>query len=244
MVGVSDGPSFGIDQLDGLSLGKLSYGTLGLLIGPSGTGKSTVLAHFLFNGAKNGESCCLITNEPPVRVAGHLSRFRSYDPSWVKDGYISIFNLHDMLDMLGISEETMDKDDMELLFDLLVQTIDQMDTKRLVIDPLNPLMNLLERTDMRSFMRGLRSEILDRGMVAMLSYDTLSPSEMWAKQVLEQDMLDVMVAFSRVREHEVSMNCLSIEKWRGSPHSRASYVIDIGTDGVILVPKIGPGGVV
>lgn len=244
MVGASDGPSFGIDQLDGLSLGKLSYGTLGLLFGPSGTGKSTVLAHFLFNGAKSGESCCLITNEPPVRVAGQLSRFRSYTPSWVKDGYISIFNLHDMLDMLGISEETMDKDDMELLFDLLVQTMDQMDTKRLVIDPSNPLLNLLERTDMRSFMRGLRSEVLDRGMVAMLSYDTLAPSEMWAKQVLEQDMLDVMVAFSRVREREVSMNCLTIEKWKGSPHSRASYVIDIDTDGVVLVPKIGPGGVV
>jgi len=244
MVGAADVPTFGIDQLDGLSLGKLSFGTLGLLMGPSGTGKSTVLAHFLFNGAQHGESCCLITNEPPVRVAGHLSRFRSYDPSWVKDGYISMFNLHDMLNMIGISEETITQDDMELLFDLMVQTLDQMDTKRLVIDPLNPLMNLLERTDMRFFMRGLRSEVLDRGMVAMLSYDTLSPSEMWGKHLIEQDMLDVMVAFSRVREREVSMNCLTIDKWRGSPHSRASYVVEIDPDGVILVPKIGSYGVV
>ncbi|MCU0799406.1 MAG: hypothetical protein MUC62_07020 [Candidatus Thermoplasmatota archaeon] len=244
MVGVANGPSFGIDQLDGLSLGKLSYGNLGLLMGPSGTGKSTVLAHFLFNGAQNGESCCLVTDEPPVRVAAHFSRFRSFDPSWVKDGYISMFNLHDMLDMIGISEESITKDDMELLFDLLVQTLDQMDTKRLVIDPLNPLLNLLERTDMRFFMRGLRSEVLDRGMVAMLSYDTLAPSEMWGKHLIEQDMLDVMVAFSRVREREVSMNCLTIEKWRGSPHSRASYVIELDAEGVILVPKIGSGRVV
>jgi KaiC/GvpD/RAD55 family RecA-like ATPase len=149
-----------------------------------------------------------------------------------------------MQDKIGISEETVTKDDMELLFDLIVQTMDQMDTKRLVIDPLNPLLNLLERTEMKFFMRGLRGEVLDRGMLAMLSYDTVSPSAMWGQKVLEQDMLDVLLCFSRVHDRQASMNCMTIERWRASPHSSACYVIEIAPEGVVLVPRLGSGGVV
>ena len=243
MVGNADAPSFGLDQLDGLSLGKLSRGTIGLLKGPSGTGKSSVLAHFLFDGAMKGESCCLVTNEPPARVAVGLSRFRRFVPGWVKEGYISIFNIHDMLEMIGISEEHMTSDDVELLHDLLIQTVEQLDVKRLVIDPLNPLLNILERTGMSFFMRGLRNEVVDRGIVCMLSYDSNDPDGVWGSRSLEPDTLDLVIGFSRSQGPGPIMNYLSIERWKGAPHSRSTYVIELDGDGVVLVPRLGVGGV-
>jgi hypothetical protein len=67
---------------------------------------------------------------------------------------------------------------------------------------------------------------------------------MWGQKVLEQDMLDVLLYFSRVHERQIGMNCLTIERWRATSHSRASYVLEIAPEGVVLVPKLGSGGVV
>ena len=48
MDGKEDDGSFGVSQLDNISMGKIRPGTLGLLYGQPGTGKSSLLSYFLF----------------------------------------------------------------------------------------------------------------------------------------------------------------------------------------------------
>ncbi len=232
------GLSFGIAYLDNITLGSMRPGSMGLLMGPAGTGKSALASHFLFNGAAAGENVCLITNEPPARVTEHLSRFKTYEPGWTKDGYLTVFDLEDLSSSIGISTERPTRDELGLLYDLLADLLDQLDISRIALDPANPLLKQIDSTGMPSFLRDMKGKLIDRGTCALLTYDTYRPISDWDLECLQPDMLDVFIRFSKERGAALNMNTLSIERFKGSPHSKKTYVVDISPEGVTLVPRI------
>jgi KaiC/GvpD/RAD55 family RecA-like ATPase len=232
--------SFGIDQIDNISPGGIPPGAIGLLRGPSGCGKSSVLAHFLFEGARRNENVCLISTEPPSIITSRIKSFNEQGQSWIKDGYITILNIQDLMDIIGVRLCEMEKGDGDLIYDLLIQIIDHLDAKRLVIDPINPLVEALEETGSLNFFQGLKDELLQRSATCFLCYDTVSERKDWENKVLPLYDLDIVIVFRKERDEPLIFNTLSIERWRSSPHSKTSYVVDISRDGVILVPRIKP----
>jgi KaiC/GvpD/RAD55 family RecA-like ATPase len=71
-----DRVSTGIPELDYMLDGGLIAGRPYLVIGPPGSGKTTLCLHFLREGLKNGERCMIVTlDEPPNEIKDNISVF-------------------------------------------------------------------------------------------------------------------------------------------------------------------------
>ncbi len=234
------GGSFGVSQLDNITLGTLTPGTMGIFYGPPGAGKSSVLVHFLFQGAKKGNNVCLITCEPPSTIASRITQFTDCNQKWLRDGYISILNLFDLANMIGVDLGRMEEGDADLLYDLFVQVVDHLDAKRVVIDPVNPLTRSLGSMGMTNFFQTLKGDLAHRGVISFLCFDTSRDRGDWEDNELSPYDMDIVIRFRKEREPTLVLNTLTIERWRASAHARNSYVVDISDDGVVLVPRIKP----
>jgi KaiC/GvpD/RAD55 family RecA-like ATPase len=231
---------FGVDQLDNITLGKMAPGSLGIFNGPVGTGKSSMLYHLLFEGAKRNENVCLITNEPPGRIANHISSFNTHQPKWLKDGYISVFNAQDLMGLIGVDFSNAGPDEVDLFLDLIVQMVTHLDAKRLVIDPFNPVLDLLELWEKQFFIQGLKGKMSDMGVTTFIAMDSKGTIEELGSLCLQPYIFDMIVQFEKEKDPPVTMNTMTIQRWKGSAHARNTYVIDVSKDGVILVPRIKP----
>jgi KaiC/GvpD/RAD55 family RecA-like ATPase len=231
---------FGVDQLDNISLGNMLPGSLGLFYGPAGCGKSSMLYHFLFQGAKLNDNVCLISNEPPGRLAGHISSFTTHQANWLKDGYITIFNIQDLLGLVGVHFEDAGPDDLDLLLDLIVQVVEHLDAKRLVIDPINPILHLLEAWEKVFFIQRLKGKLLEMGVTTFIAMDTNLPLPEMDLTCMEPLNFNVIFSFRKEEEPPITLNTLTIERWKGTSHAKNTYVVDISNDGVFLVPRIKP----
>ncbi|MGA1819432.1 MAG: RAD55 family ATPase [Thermoplasmatota archaeon] len=236
-----DGEScFGVDQLDNITLGRVIPGSLGIFHGPAGSGKSSMLYHFLFQGADMNKNVCIITNEPPGRISSHMSSFRTYQSNWLKDGYISIFNIQDLMALVGLDMENAGPDDVDLLFDLLIQVLQHLDAKRLVIDPINPILHLLEEWNKVFFIQRLKGKLIELGVSTFIALDTNLPIHQMDLRCLEPYNFNIILGFKKEEEPPIMLNTMTIERWKGSSHAKNTYVIEISKDGVFLVPRIKP----
>ncbi|MFO8051055.1 MAG: ATPase domain-containing protein [Thermoplasmatota archaeon] len=235
--------NFGITQLDNLSMGSITPGSLGLFYGDPGTGKSSVLYHFLFKGADLDNNVCLITSEPPMRVASQISNFDTYRSTWLKDGYISIFSLRDLAGLVGIDLDHLEEGELDLMLDLIIQSLDHLDAKRLVIDPFDPLLRILDEKRRFFFLHRLKDSLQKMMVTAFLCVDGKADLSISLDSSLEPNLFDVIIRFSREKEHPITLNTFTIERWKGAPHARNTYVIDVSREGIMLVPRIDPLGV-
>jgi KaiC/GvpD/RAD55 family RecA-like ATPase len=231
---------FGVDQLDNITLGKMVPGSMGIFVGPTGSGKSSMLYHLLFEGASRNENVCLVTNEPPGRISSHISSFNTHQPKWLKDGYISVFNVQDLMGLIGVDFSTADPDDIDLFMDLIVQMVEHLDAKRLVIDPFNPILDLLELWEKQFFLQRLKGKMSDLGVTTFIALDHMGTLEELGSPCLQPFIFDMIVLFEKEKDPPVTMNTMTIQRWKGSAHARNTYVIDVSKDGVILVPRIKP----
>ena len=236
--------SFGVERLDNIAMGKVLPGMMGLFYGPTGTGKSSILAHYLFQGAREGSNVCLITDEVPSRAAARMSSFEGYNQKWLKDGYISILNLKDMASLIGVRLGDMTREDCDLMYDLLVQTIGHLDARRVVIDPVNLLVDILDKFNDRTFFSGLKGEVSTRGAAVIYAMDISKGPESLETGSLNLHDLDIIIRFRKEKVTPMVLDTLTIERWRGTLHSKSTYVVDISGEGVMLVPRIKPMEVV
>lgn len=240
MVEKDEGDSFGVDQFDNIGLGKLLPGSIGLFYGPSGTGKSSMLAHFLFKGASGDNNVCLITGVPPATAGARMTRFRSYNQNWLRDGYISVLNLFDLMDLIGVDLSDLKDGDTSLIHDLLIQIMDHLDAKRLVIDPVNILVEALEKDEHIGFFQTLKDDLQRRDAHFMMAMDTDLDPSIWECSSFPLHHMDLVIRFRKESEPPLILNTMAIETWRSTPHAKTSFAIDISEDGVVLVPRIKP----
>ncbi len=231
---------FGVDQLDNITLGTIVPGSLGLFYGPAGCGKSSMLYHFLFQGARTNDNVCLITNEPPGRLSTHISSFNTHQANWLKDGYISIFNIQDLMGLIGVQIEDVGPEDVDLLFDLIIQVVEHLDAKRLVIDPINPILHLLDIWDKPFFIQRLKGKLQEMGITTFLALDTNLPLEEMDLSTLEPYNFNMIISFRKEEEPPITLNTLKIDRWKGTAHAKNTYVVDVSKEGVFLVPRIKP----
>jgi len=233
-----DDPVFGINKLDNLSLGTMEPGLMGILYGPVGLGKTTIGSHFLFKGASQGSNVCLLTTEPPSWMVRRFIRFKDYDSSWVKDGYISVFKVSNLFRHIGVDPSRPGREGLVLFSHLLSQMMDTMDLRRIVVDPAGPLF-MTSLAHCPDLLESIRTALVRTGASAIFVLDT-GLDDGGTFDVPTPHLFDIMIKFQRESVQNSQMNMVTIQRWKGSPHSRMSYVLDISDEGVMLIPRLDP----
>ena len=88
----------GVPQLDFVLGGGLPQGALAILLGPPGSGKTTLASQIAFAAARRGQRALFLTalSEPTTKLLEHLQGYRFFDRDLI-GGTIHIFSLQQFL---------------------------------------------------------------------------------------------------------------------------------------------------
>jgi len=115
----------GIDHLDEMLRGGVLTGSMTLLLGASGTGKTLLGSHFLIEGAAQGQKGLYFGfNETPAQLVRTMSRFRLDVPRYIEIGQLEVL------------WQSPIQDSLDVLAERLLEAIQRQGTRRLFLDGL------------------------------------------------------------------------------------------------------------
>ncbi|MHB1134843.1 MAG: ATPase domain-containing protein [Chloroflexota bacterium] len=217
----------GVPTLDAILRGGFPVGSLNIITGGPGTGKSTLALQILFHQARLQKKNVYFTSilEPSVKFLRYMQQFDFFDPSLVgKTLFLS--------DLSGPA-----------LAEGLEKTVE---TLKRVIEEREPAIIAID-----SF-RALRSRLNDTSIAQYLLYDlavSLTFSEATALLVGEYTAEDVMllpefftadgiISLSTWSEGLRSSHQLEVLKLRGSDYSPGRHFFDITSAGIDVYPRV------
>lgn len=212
----------GIPGLDELIEGGFPVPSTVLVAGEPGTGKTTFSVQSLFDVARHGEVGIYLAaiSEPPWVVQSFLSNFGFYDPELVDSQQVVFADLGSSL----VYEP-------ENLMERLQQVVETYKPARLVIDPITPIREILERKGIndREFMHNLFAYLKTLSCTTIITaeqnYSTIPSS-------LEGYMVDGVIVMSYPEEEGVRRKYIEVLKFRGTDHVTGRQLLDITRDGL------------
>ncbi len=214
--------SSGIPGLDELIEGGFPIPSTVLIAGEPGTGKTTFSVQSLFHTARQGGTGIYLAaiSEPPWVVQSFLSNFGFYDAELVDTGKVVFADVGSSL----VYEP-------EKLMDRLQHIVETYQPNRLVLDPITPIREILERKGIndREFMHNLFAYLKTLSCTTLITaeqnYATIPSS-------LEGYMVDGVIVMSYPEEEGIRRKYIEVLKFRGTDHVTGRQLLDITGDGL------------
>jgi circadian clock protein KaiC len=212
-----------VEGLDEILQGGLPVPSTVLVAGEPGAGKTTLAVQFLFGGAKKGENGLYVTgiSEPQWLVQHFLAGFKWFDPRMVEEGRVVFADIGN-----AVREKS------EEILPQIVSLVEAYSPKRLVIDPITPMVEALRRKGKeREFMHDLFSYLKS------FEATTLITAELHASDItrsIEGYMADGIILLSYPEQDGVRRKYLEVIKMRGTRHHTGRHVMDITPEGVVV----------
>jgi len=214
----------GISGFDDIVAGGLPRGSLVLLSGMCGTGKTTFSMQFLYHGAKNGEPGVFISlEEQPetlIRNAGLLG-LDFYDLIRKKSFAVKFFELYDFEKFKANLEEI----------------VDEMKAQRVVIESSSILGLFFEdKYKFRKSLLELGKSLRERNITTLIISEIQEGSDGLSTFGVEEFAADGVINMNYVKVGNVFMRSLSIRKMRDTIHSMKIHPIQMTSHGVYVYP--------
>lgn len=231
----------GIPGFDELINGGFVRGRTILLKGACGTGKTIFGLQFLYNGIiKYNEPGVLLLLEQNVQhlrrdmlqFGWDLNEVESIGKLVIIDASLSKFNLTDINIPRPPHDRSFSLTSMEIIetkeiVDILVDTAKEINAKRVVIDSLPALDNLVKNKDsVRDVLLNINYRLQSVGLTSIIIDDLLERRE---KGVEEYVTDGVILLEYKTTGPEIG-RYLTIEKMRGTPHSESIHPIRLRED--------------
>lgn len=225
----------GIELLDQKLGGGIPKGNSVLMVGSSGSGKTTFCMQFLINGARMGERGVFFTiTEPLFKLTKNMENFQFYDKKLIETGMVNIIDLRIISDRLGLNVEKYSVEDASALLEVLKDIADELQVKRLVIDSITALCYRLESDEMiRDFIFKLGSSLAAMGCTTILTSEIppATQSELkYSKYGIEEFIADGIIYLSDIDRKGDLIRTLQLVKMRGTSHSRSKVAMNISSD--------------
>jgi circadian clock protein KaiC len=228
----------GISGLDSVLNGGIPKGNFVLLTGACGTGKTTIALEMLVNGAKEGEPGIFITTTEPVeRVLANAATYAFFDKALVGKK-LTFVDSAELFEELRISPDLTDKD-VEALLKWVTRTVKEKQAQRLVLDSLTGICQRISKPEhMREFVDKLARTLSSAGVTTIATSETRAGEMTYSSFGVEEAVADGIILLGNHDSRGYLLRTLQAVKMRGTVHSRARYVIDLTSHGLIMVPML------
>ncbi len=210
----------GIPGLDKLIGGGFEEGTINLVTGKTGTGKSIFSMQFLYNGAKNyNEKGLYITTGEVSKNIKKQAKTLGWDiDSLEKNGMLKIIELEPY--------------DIDKLIEKITLNKGFMEAKRVVIDSVSMFeLYIQDPYKIRKTLYSVLQKLRDMGKIVLAIAEVQEDSKNLSRFGVIEFMVDsvIVLQYLEIAEHKRS---LTIRKMRMTNHSTDIHPFEIGPDGI------------
>ncbi len=210
----------GIPGLDELMEGGFEEGSVNLITGKTGTGKSIFSAQFLYNGARKyrDRGLYITTGETIKNIKRQSKKFGWDFDSLEKDGYLRIIEVEPY--------------DIEKLMENISVSKDLMSSKRIVIDSISMFeLYMQDPYKIRKNLFSMLQKFRDMGKTVLVVAEVLEESKNLSRSGVIEFMVDsvILLQYLGIAKHKRS---LMIRKMRMTNHSTDIHPFEIGPKGI------------
>ncbi|GEA16188.1 serine/threonine protein kinase [Moorella sp. E308F] len=220
---------FGITGLDEMLCGGLTEGTITLISGSTGTGKTAFALKFLLEGAEKGEKGLFLSFEEPVAQLQNTARHLG----WEIDRYLA----DGRLDIKFISPIELDVD--KHAFEIL-DIVREKKVERFVIDSISSFeKSVYDLQKYRDYLWAMGHQLKGQHITTIF---TVLNEELFSPMVVTKAQISLMadnVIILRYVEADSSIRkVVGILKVRGSDHDKALREYEITKNGINILGKL------
>jgi circadian clock protein KaiC len=226
--------STGLDRLDGMMGGKGFFrGSSILMSGTSGTGKTSVAAHFVDAACRRGERCLYFAfEESPKQIIRNMRSIGIDLEPWVRKG---LLEFHAARPTYGGIEEV-----------LLVthKHISSFKPSVVVVDPITNLLMVSTLNEVRSMLTRLVDFLKTQEITAIFTSLTTAGGSLEASEADVSSLMDTWLLLKAIEVGGERNRALYVLKSRGMEHSNQIREFVLTNDGLRLLDVyLGPEGV-
>ena len=235
----------GIEGLDNILNGGVPRGNTVLVTGSVGTGKTSLCLEFLVHGANlNEPSLYVSVTEPCEKLLKNIIPYDFFDDNLMNDGKLHFIDLPVVYERLGLEKLEFDFEEVSILISAISSVVSSLGIKRLVIDSITSVCyRLKSQENIRDFILKLGSVLSEMGCTSFLVSEISPAEERYSLYGVEEAIADGVIVTGNLERRGDLLRTLQVVKMRGTMHSRAKYVLDLTTVGVLLVPLLKGGSV-
>ncbi len=235
----------GIDGLDNILNGGIPRGNTVLVTGSVGTGKTSLCIEYLVHGALYGENSLFVSvTESADKLLKNIIPYDFFEDKLVKEGRLHFLDLTVIYDRLGLDKPEFDYEEVNILVDAVVGLVKELRIRRLVVDSITSVAYRLKSEEIiRELVLNLGSMLSGLGCTTLLVAEIAPTMERYSTYGVEEAIADGIVVMGNLERRGDLLRTLQVVKMRGTRHSRAKYVLDLTTTGVLLVPLLKGGSV-
>ena len=226
--------STGIARLDGMLGGKGYFkGSSILLSGSSGTGKTTVAAHFVDAACRRGERCLYFAfEESPRQVIRNMRSVGIDLEPWLRKG---LLEFHAFRPTYGGIEEVL------LLAHRHIATYEP---RVVIVDPMTSLLMVSTLAEVRSMLTRLVDFLKTEGVTSVFTSLTAAGMTLEASEADVSSLMDTWLLLKTMEVGGERNRALYVLKSRGMPHSNQIREFLLTNDGLELLDVyLGSDGV-
>ncbi len=233
----------GIAGLDSILNGGIPRGNTILITGSCGTGKTTLSLEFLVHGALMGErSMYLSVTEAPEKLVENMITYEFFNKKLILDKKLIFVDLQEIYVKLGLEKLEFSLEDVNILVDQIVKMVKELGIKRLVIDSITSICyRLTSKEEIREFILHLGKELSDLGCTTILVSELLPSARGYSQYGVEEAIADGIIYMGNLERRGDLLRTIQVIKMRGTTHSRAKYVLDLTSIGVLMAPLLKGG---
>lgn len=233
----------GIEGLDNILNGGIPRGNTVLVTGSCGTGKTTLSLEFLVHGALMGERSLYISvTEATKKLLKNMIPYEFFSEKLIHDKMLLFIDLPDLYEKLNLNKLEFDLEDIQLLIDEIVKIVKKWEIKRLVIDSITSICYRLKQEEkIREFILRLGKSLSDLGCTTLLVSELLPSAKGYSQYGVEEAIADGVILLGNLERRGDLLRTIQVVKMRGTTHSRAMYVLDLTSIGILLAPLLKGG---